>query len=98
MVKKRKMITVKFFTTLRILLRQAELRLDISSTTVREMLRLCEQHTRQPFLHKLVDPQYKIIPGTIILVNGHNILHLDGMETPLHSGDQVALFPPGGGG
>ncbi|MDY7027075.1 MAG: MoaD/ThiS family protein [Spirochaetota bacterium] len=92
------MITVKFFTTLRILLRRAEIQLDITSSTVRDLLQLCEQRISQPFLHKLVDPQKEIIPGTIILVNGHNILHLKGLDTPINSGDQIALFPPGGGG
>ncbi|MGC9312948.1 MAG: MoaD/ThiS family protein [Sediminispirochaetaceae bacterium] len=92
------MITVKFFTTLRILLRQAEIELDITSSTVRDLLQLCEQRIAQPFLHKLVNPQKEIIPGTIILVNGHNILHLEGLDTPISSGDQIALFPPGGGG
>ncbi len=92
------MITVKFFTTLRILLRRAELEFDISSTTVRDLLHLCEQRIPQPFLHKLIDPQKEIITGTIILVNGHNILHLEGLDTPINSGDQIALFPPGGGG
>lgn len=36
--------------------------------------------------------------GYIILVNGKNIEHLRGFETPLSDGDTVSIFPPAGGG
>jgi len=91
------MITVKFFTTLRILLKLAELQFNLSDSTIGEILSLCEKRTPVPFLHKLIENS-SIIPGTIILVNGHNILHLKGLETKVNDGDQIALFPPGGGG
>lgn len=92
------MITVKFFTTLRVFLRKTEVRFNLSSATILQLLHLAEKQTAKPFLHKLLDTQSKIIPGTIILHNGHNILHLDGLETLAHDGDEIALFPPGGGG
>ncbi|HDS63405.1 MAG TPA: MoaD family protein [Methanofollis liminatans] len=33
-----------------------------------------------------------------ILLNGRNVYFLQGLSTPLHEGDLVALFPPAGGG
>jgi molybdopterin synthase sulfur carrier subunit len=36
--------------------------------------------------------------GTIILVNRHNIHHLEGLQTPVNNNDVVAMFPPGAGG
>ncbi|HII61924.1 MoaD family protein [Pyrococcus horikoshii] len=36
--------------------------------------------------------------GYIILVNGHNIEHLEGVKTKLKDGDVVSIFPPAGGG
>ncbi|MBN1195714.1 MAG: MoaD/ThiS family protein [Methanomicrobiaceae archaeon] len=33
-----------------------------------------------------------------ILVNGRNIHFMRGMDTVLHDGDRVVLFPPAGGG
>ena len=92
------MITVNFFTTLRVLLRQRELQFNLSSSTILKILQLCETRTSKPFVYKLLDSQQKIIPGTIILINGYNILHLKGLDTAAHDGDTVSLFPPGGGG
>lgn len=36
--------------------------------------------------------------GYIILVNGKNIEHLQGLDTPLKEDDTVSIFPPAGGG
>lgn len=33
-----------------------------------------------------------------ILVNGRDITHLDGLDTPLEDGDKLSLFPPVAGG
>lgn len=92
------MITLKFFTTLRILLRISEIHIHEQVLTIREVLTIGEKRTGKPFLYKILDPQGGLLTGSIILVNGHNILHLEGLETKLGDGDMVALFPPGGGG
>ena len=39
-----------------------------------------------------------LITGTLIMVNGHHILHLEGLETPLDDCDVVSIFPPAAGG
>ncbi|ASI98557.1 MoaD/ThiS family protein [Thermococcus celer] len=36
--------------------------------------------------------------GFMILVNGKNIEHLQGLQTPLEENDVVSIFPPAGGG
>ena len=36
--------------------------------------------------------------GFMILVNGRNIEHLQGLQTPLGESDIVSIFPPAGGG
>ena len=33
-----------------------------------------------------------------VLLNGRNILHEDGLDTPLEDGDTVSVFPPVAGG
>jgi sulfur-carrier protein len=92
------MITVNFFTTLRIFLNQTQITVQVSPLKVFDLLHQCEAQLSKPFLHKLLDTDGQIIPGTMILLNGHNILHLNGLETIVKGGDVVALFPPGGGG
>lgn len=36
--------------------------------------------------------------GTLLLVDGRNALFLQGLETPVRAGQEIAFFPPGGGG
>jgi len=36
--------------------------------------------------------------GVTILVNGRSVRFLDGLSTPLEEEDEIALFPPLGGG
>ncbi len=91
------MITVKFFTTLRIHLGFAELRCE-PVQTVGQLLEACEKKSPKPFLTKLLKNGGDLVTGAIILVNGKNIQHLDGLETAVSDGDEIALFPPGGGG
>ena len=45
-----------------------------------------------------VVPDGELVPGTIVLVNGPNIHHLQGLATPLQDGDRVSVFPAVGGG
>jgi molybdopterin synthase sulfur carrier subunit len=96
------MITVKFFTTLRIHLGIGEMQCgrpaDNGLLRIRDLLESCEHRSPRPFLFKLIDTNGEIVPGAIIMVNGHNIHHLQGLETKVSEGDQIALFPPGGGG
>lgn len=37
-------------------------------------------------------------PELVFMVNGRNIAFLQGLETALHAGDEVAVFPPMSGG
>jgi len=37
-------------------------------------------------------------PWVILLVNGRDSRHLQGLDTPLHAEDEVSLFPPVAGG
>jgi len=93
------MITVKFFSLIRLLIKQNELilpkELDI---TVRNLLIKAQQSISTAFLHKLIDDNGDMITGTIILINGRNVHHLQNLDTIVEDGDIVSLFPPGGGG
>lgn len=66
--------------------------------TVRQMLEKFQAALSVRVTGQLVGPDGGLLVGTIILVNRRNILHLEGLETPVAPGDVLALFPPGAGG
>jgi len=92
------MITVKFFTLLRLLVKIRELKIDGDNLKITELLHICEDSITTKFIHKLLDDDDKLLQGTIILVNGKNIHHLQKEKTIVKDRDLVELFPPGGGG
>ncbi|MDX2479249.1 MAG: MoaD family protein [Desulfuromusa sp.] len=93
------MIKIQFYSLLRMLLKQEKLELPAcKNENVEQLLQRLQQQIATPFLHKLLDEKGEPIPGTIIMVNRRNIHHLEKLETPIHDGDVVALFPPGAGG
>lgn len=93
------MLQIQFFSLIRMLLKSdaTEIPWD-EGDTVQRALDKTQQQIAIPFLHKLLDEQGAPRAGTIILVNRKNILHLQGLQTPVSDGDVLALFPPGAGG
>lgn len=93
------MIQIQFYGLLRMLLKQDRLELAAAEgETIDQLLTRAQQQLSPPFLHKLVDEDGRLRPGTVILVNRHNIHHLDGLKTPVRDLDVIAMFPPGAGG
>lgn len=56
----------------------------------------CEKTTPQ-LREDLLDGQ-QIKKGTLLLVDGRNVLFLDGLDTVVNEKQVIAFFPPGGGG
>lgn len=93
------MLQVQFFSLLRMLLRRDSIELSwMEGDTVQSVLDRAQAQLAMPFMHKLLDEQGAPHAGTIILVNRKNILHLQGLQTPVDDGDILAFFPPGAGG
>jgi len=91
-------IRVQFFGLLRLMLRKESVEVPAEAgDTVGQVLSRAEGALATPIMHKLADGGF-LHAGTIILVNRRNVLHLQGLETPVSDGDTVALFPPGAGG
>ena len=86
------MITINFFTTLRTFLKTKQVRIRAEEIRILDLLKQCEAQTPIPFLHKLLDENGNINPETMILVNGQNVLHLQGINTIVRNGTDVALF------
>jgi molybdopterin converting factor small subunit len=97
------MITVKFFTTLRLYLKIHEIQLEIKEASnvgdiMPKIADIVYEKTSMRFMEKLLDEDSAIKVGTILLVNGLNVLDGLGLDTIVHDGDILSLFPPGGGG
>lgn len=93
------MVHLQFYSLLRLLLKQEKMELPaVEGETVAQLLERIQQQLPTPFLHKLLTEDGSMYPGTIILVNRHNIHHLEKLQTPVRDTDVVALFPPGAGG
>ena len=93
------MVKVRFFTLLRLDLgiREIDISIDGEEKLI-EVLAAVENKTPKPFLHKLIDEKGELLNSAIILVNGKNVHHLDKLDTIIEDGDEIDIFPPGGGG
>ena len=92
-------LKVKLFTLLRLEFGVSELELEFSKEEVRlkEVLEVLGKRFGKKFLDKLLE-NGELKTGVIILKNGKNVLELDRLNTLLKDGDELSLFPPGGGG
>lgn len=89
---------VKFYGLLRRQVQPPVLEISTAELNILQLLQLAERRTGQNFLDELLDPEKKLLTGTIILVNGENIRLKQNLETRVSGGDTVDLFSPAGGG
>ncbi len=89
------MVTLKFFANLRDLVHKKEI--QIEGKNLKEAITNAEKLLGIDLIGELFEDG-KPKKGVIVLVNGKNIEHLQGLLTPLSDGDIVSLFPPVGGG
>lgn len=91
-------IDVKLFATLRLKLGRGALSIESERPlTVRELIDEVGRQTRTDIAPYLLTKEGELQVGTMILLAGKNIHHLDGLETTVDSGE-VSIFPPAGGG
>ena len=86
---------ILLFSILREKLGIKELHLEAEGTVL-EILRKMEKMGYP--VGDLVLEGGKLKKGFIILVNGKNIVHLEGLGTRVGVADKMAIFPPAGGG
>ncbi|OQY09562.1 MAG: hypothetical protein B6I29_03130 [Marinitoga sp. 4572_148] len=91
-------IEVKFFATLRLYLGVASINLECEEPiTVRELIEYLVNKFNDKKIKEYLLEDGKIRVGTMILINGKNIIHLDGLDTQIEEGI-ISIFPPAGGG
>lgn len=86
-------VRVNFYSTF---LRQAaggeSVQLAQTPKTVRELLDMLASELGPRFVERVYDPREKALKRDfVLLVNGHSVKLLKGLETPLSSGDQVTF-------
>ncbi|WP_456434395.1 MoaD/ThiS family protein [Thermosulfuriphilus sp.] len=91
-------VKLRFFGLLRLDLQKEELSLLLpEGASVRMALEKAAQILGPDLKNRLLEgtgPRR----GTIILINGKNILYIKGLDTELKEKDKIDLFPPGAGG
>jgi molybdopterin synthase sulfur carrier subunit len=87
---------VKIFSTLRSVVGAKEVEVGAADTVGSVLEELITKH---PALReRILDEDGNLQSSINILVNGRNIRFLNGLDTPVKESDQLALFPPVGGG
>jgi len=93
------MATVKFYTLLRLKLGISEVDVEADEIPLKELLYKVKEIIKSDLIiQKTLNNDGTLRRGTNILVNGHNILSLDRLDTIIKNDDVVGLFPAGGGG
>ena len=87
---------VKYFANLRDITKKK--REEIKASNARELLEILSEKYGKEFKEFMFDEAGNMKNGVIFLVNGKNILHLDGLKTKLKQDDEISLFPPAAGG
>ena len=95
------MVKVKFFTLLRLYLEREGIDIDIEAdeVDVKTLLhKVNDALGNNIILDKLLESNGKMKTGTIILVNGGDVMDTTKLDAIVKDGDSISLFPPGGGG
>jgi molybdopterin synthase sulfur carrier subunit len=91
-------LKIKFFSLIKFDLKKDEVDYQLpGSKSAKEIMKLLDQEFDNYFSRKLLE-NGKLKSGTIILLNGRNIRHLQGLDTLVENKDEITIFPPSGGG
>lgn len=90
-------MTIKYFADIREVTGRDDQEWSAPAPTLRVLLAtLCETYGA-PLSRRLFH-QGELHAMITVLVNGRNVVHLAGLDTPLHPDDVIAIFPMVAGG
>ena len=72
--------------------------MEMNAPNVNFLLDILIERYGKPFEKEIFTDSRCLREGMVILVNGRNILFLEGLGTKLKQDDTVCLIPPAGGG
>ncbi len=91
-------ITVKIFATLRLKFGISELSIETEQEiNMIQLLELVETKIGAEIIPELIEND-EIMVGTILLIDGKNVLHAQHLKTIIPDNCVVSIFPPVGGG
>ncbi|MHA1238981.1 MAG: ubiquitin-like small modifier protein 1 [Candidatus Odinarchaeia archaeon] len=93
-----KKVKVKLFALLREIIgkKEVDLKFDEEVNVKKAINTLVEKYKELKF--KIIDSDGKLRNRIQVLVNGRNIVSLEGLSTKLKDGDTLAILPAVGGG
>lgn len=92
-------VRVKLFLTLRELVGKDILDIDLpEQSTVQDLLKFMIKEYGRNLSRYVFDERNKTRGFLNFLVNGKNIIDLNGLETTLKNGDSIVVIPPVAGG
>jgi MoaD family protein len=90
-------MTVHYFATIRTYTGESQRTLDDPPATLGPLLETLAARYGTAF-RRAVFAGDELGGEIIILVNGRNVLYLQGIDTPLNASDEVSIFPMVAGG
>jgi molybdopterin synthase sulfur carrier subunit len=88
---------IKYFADVRDLTGHNSVTWNVPASTLDELLHALAGRYGYRFAARMFEG-LALSPTIIILVNGRDVRHLDGLETPLHADDTISIFPMVAGG
>lgn len=89
---------LKVFANFRDICGAKTVQLEVSDkATVEEMLDVLIE-TFPPMREEVFTETKQLKPMVHVFVNGKNVMFLEGLQTKVHTDDEIALFPPVAGG